>query len=300
MTGFRFAEDDTRFRIFRLAKKGGGYRTIYAPDNAHTWRKLNWVKPLIRNEANRQLQQHLLTRIVHGFCRHASPVTNAKPHVPYQYTLTIDFSNWFNTVTPDHVAHSNLASCVTGFTMPDGCPQQGLCTSPFLANLGTYRLDTQICALKIRLGWFIYTRYADDLSFSSDDLEQLKALEQEVLALVTDYGYEVNPRKTHYQSSRQGRRVITGVGVDAHGVHPLRKLKRKLRAARHREKAESVRGLEEASLVKLPKKHVLKPHRKSPGAPVGSLSFCQDHNRVEFEKRRQAWQAHINAAPYLE
>src|SRR6202034_1585335 len=44
---------------------------------------------------------------------------------------------------------------------------QGACTSPALSNLVTRKLDRRLAGATKKVGW-TYTRYADDLTFSTD------------------------------------------------------------------------------------------------------------------------------------
>ncbi len=62
---------------------------------------------------------------------------------------------------PDETAEAVCLVCVTANQLPQGAP-----TSPILSNLVAYRLDRDLMtfAKTYRLR---YTRYADDISFSS-------------------------------------------------------------------------------------------------------------------------------------
>src|SRR5205085_4168144 len=76
--------------------------------------------------------------------------------------------------------------------LPQGAP-----TSPALANLCAYRLDCRLAALARSVGGH-YTRYADDLAFSGDELLERSArrFQIAVCRIALEEGLEVNTRKT--------------------------------------------------------------------------------------------------------
>ena len=83
---------------------------------------------------------------------------------------------------------------------------QGAPTSPALANLASYRLDTRLTGVAKSVG-ASYTRYADDLAFSGDAdfRRETQHLEVLVAAIALEEGFQVNHHKTRVmrQSQRQ-------------------------------------------------------------------------------------------------
>lgn len=139
-----------------------------------------------------------------------------------------------------------------------GYAGQGLPTSPILANIAAAKMDEDICKLSRRQGRFDnrfrYTRYADDLTFSFNDLRVASILKAEVPRLVREHGFVLNEKKTRLQNAAFGRRVVTGVAVGDDGVYPRRSVKRRLRAARRHGNNPQASGLEEYLKLKVPKK----------------------------------------------
>ena len=121
---------------------------------------------------------------------------------------------------------------------PDGAARQGLPTSPSLANIAATPIDNEIAGLKKpgRFQSFVYTRYADDLTFSCNTLDMIHYLQRVVPLIVRRHGFEVNASKTRIQSARSGMRMITGVAVGRSGIAAPRELKRKIRAGEHQVK----------------------------------------------------------------
>ena len=75
-----------------------------------------------------------------------------------------------------------------------------------------------------------YTRYADDLFFSSDALPGENLL-QAIARAVKAKGFAIQPRKSRVMGPNE-RRMVTGLSV-ARRAQPQRKLRRALRARFH-------------------------------------------------------------------
>jgi hypothetical protein len=121
------------------------------------------------------------------------------------------------------------------------CPQ-GAPTSPGLSNAIVVKMDRRLAGLARHMG-FAYTRYADDLAFSGDDVGQAHALRCLVQRIIQDEGFALNHAKTRVLR-RGTRQRITGVIVnDVLGLS--RQERRRLRAALHqaslRARSEGVR-----------------------------------------------------------
>ena len=85
--------------------------------------------------------------------------------------------------------------------LPQGAP-----TSPSLANLCSYRLDSRLSGLAQSAG-AVYTRYADDLAFSGGERfdRSVARFAAQVAAILMEEGFTVHHRKTRImrQSVRQ-------------------------------------------------------------------------------------------------
>lgn len=175
---------------------------------------------------------------VHGFVQGRNSVTNALAHVgPWRFTLSMDIQDFFDNVRiSDLPEYARNILRKREYLFPGGRAVQGLPCSPILANIAMDAADKMIMKLRKRdrFGWnFVYTRYADDLTFSFNHPAVGKRLEQQVPEILAPLGFKLNPKKTHWQDSRRGRRIITGVAVSDKGVHPTRKLLRQIRVAEH-------------------------------------------------------------------
>ncbi len=238
-------------RIIHIRKKNGSHREIWCPspdEKARLRRQLDRL-----NGFAILMDRH---GVVHGFMPHRSPVTNAVAHRGYAFSLSFDLEDFFNTVTAEHVMNvPGLMSDETCYCFQWGPARQGLPTSPALANIAASAMDNEIMALRTRgrLGWSFgeYTRYADDLTFSFNREYTARWLKEVIPPLVERHRFKINHAKTRLQAASAGRRIITGVAVDD-SLHVPRKMRRKLRAARHQRNRAQAIGLREWARLRLP------------------------------------------------
>ena len=209
-----------RCKTFRLRKKHGGYREITAPKGGLRG---------ILNALNILLQTYdEPTPWAFGFVCGRSVVDNARPHVGKRYILNLDLKDFFPTITRQQVADcltaepfgfSSLATkLISGLATVrtknnEEVLAQGFATSPTLSNFSCREMDKEIAGVAAAQG-ITFTRYADDLTFSSDVdiLRPQGELVQQVKTIVERYGFRLNEEKTHLQ--RRGRRQeVTGLMV---------------------------------------------------------------------------------------
>jgi hypothetical protein len=205
----------------------------------------------------RRLLHELLDRIpphgaAHGYRRGRSVLTYAAPHAGRAVVLRFDLRDFFpsvraarvhalfrtagypaavarlltglctNVVPPDVRQAVPVPEYPSGTRPPTGPPYgdphlpQGAPTSPALANLCVYRLDGRLDALARSLG-ACYTRYADDLAFSGDEVLERSArrFQVQVCRIALEEGFEVHTRKSRFM--RRGvRQQLAGVVVNEH------------------------------------------------------------------------------------
>lgn len=211
---------------FTIPKKSGGVRTITAPDAELKERQRDILKILEKKE--------WLSRHCHGFRKGKGIVTNAKVHCGKKYVLNIDVKDFFPSIRHeaggwDRNMHEH-GPCFHNMVLPQGAP-----TSPYLSNIYMRDFDTQIVGL---LREYVsddiqYSRYADDLTFSSNS----KAIEA-VVGFVTeklrrDLSLTVNTEKTHLMKPGQ-RKEVTGLNVNSGRPTISKKYRKEVRALVHR------------------------------------------------------------------
>ncbi|SDG49079.1 Reverse transcriptase (RNA-dependent DNA polymerase) [Thermoanaerobacter thermohydrosulfuricus] len=233
-------------KIVQIPKRNGEYRTIYVPDKKEKQKFKNLLGELNRKAKN------ILSNAVHGFVPGRSPVTNALAHVGYEYTISFDLEDFFDTVTPEKVS-KYLTKEEKETVFVDGAARQGLPTSPVVANLAAADMDKAILKwIKKTQKNIVYTRYADDLTLSFNEPELIPVIKDKIPEIVKRNGFKINEKKTRVQAAIAGRRIICGIAVDKNGIYPTREVKRRLRAALHQGKIRQAKGLEEWMKLKLP------------------------------------------------
>ncbi len=165
---------------------------------------------------------------------------NADIHKDNRFLLKFDFCNFFQSIKYDKIRelflnlgyNTKIASFLAEMcTYCRELPQGGI-SSPYLSNLVCKRLDDDIkqyCETKgIR-----YTRYADDLFFSSDDKDSLFELKKNIEQLIAPYNSEsfnlqINKRKTKFIAEPWHKKV-TGITINNRSIKVSKKLKRDIR-----------------------------------------------------------------------
>jgi retron-type reverse transcriptase len=237
---------------YTVPKRSGGERVILAPKPE--------LKALQRKILRGLLAQVPAAPAVHGFVPGRSILSNAQAHVGRQVVLKLDLKDFFPSVTYPRVRGlfialgysfalaSALALLCTEYervpAVLDGAARfvsvgprylvQGAPTSPALANLVAWRLDRRLSGLAAKRG-FAYTRYADDLTFSSDSPESANDLRKVVQRIVAEEQFAVNTAKTRL-ARRSARQTVTGLVVND-GISTPRQLRRRMRAILHNAQA---------------------------------------------------------------
>lgn len=186
---------------------------------------LQELKIIQTNIKNRILSQIELPANVHGGVKKRSNISNAKPHQGNKYQFTtdlqefypnIDFKRVYDTFISlkfsPHYSHLLTKFTTWKYELPQGTP-----TSTHIANLVFLKTDLQLIELcnKHEIN---YTRYVDDLTFSSQ--KDFRFLLKELLNVVTSQNFKVNYRKTKYC----GNQTVTGIDVFLNKIDAPKKI----------------------------------------------------------------------------
>ncbi len=210
------------YEHFSIAKKKGGFRDIYAPK-----KELKYLQKSL----NYYLQAYYLIikpKEVFGFVinphyqgEYCNIAENAKVHVNKKFLLNIDLKDFFPSIkaadvykvllgdnfkfTPN-IATAIALLCTYNGKLPTGAP-----TSPVLSNFICLGLDKDIKEYCETFS-ISYSRYADDLSFSSDT-EITSEIIVQIRKIIESRGFTINNKKLHLQNSGC-RQVVTGLTVN--------------------------------------------------------------------------------------
>lgn len=239
------------YRTYKLSKKAGGYRTIDSPDD-----KLK----LVQRNLNDFLQSYYLcvkSNSVHGFVpkfahfeKRVNIVENAKPHIGKKYVLNLDLKDFFDGISAYRIKemffgkhfnfNESVATALTLLVSYNGKLPTGAPTSPVISNFICLELDQCLMEFSKTYG-LTYTRYADDLTFSSNNeiSDMLLLMIKEIIKL---NNFKVNNKKVRIKSSAR-QQLVTGLVVNKK-VNVDRKLIKQVRAMLYHTKTE---GLSEAA-----------------------------------------------------
>ncbi|EHJ53319.1 reverse transcriptase domain-containing protein [Streptococcus macacae] len=164
--------------------------------------------------------------IIQAFEKGKSILTNAQVHRNKKYIVSIDLKDFFDSFTfyrvkeyfeknRDFQLSKEIAMTLANLVCYKSKLPQGAPSSPILTNMIGRILDSRILKIckKYRLK---YTRYADDMTFSTNDDVIIKKLDDflsDLNSIIDNASFKINEKKTRvsYWNSRQ---LVTGLVVN--------------------------------------------------------------------------------------
>ena len=219
-------EIDNCYNTLEIPKKNGDTRTICVPN-----KKLKKVQKKLYNKLliyydEIKTQNNFTSKISHGFEKNRSIVTNAEVHKNKRYVINFDLLDFFPSINFGRVRsyfiknkyfeiNDDIATILAQLTCYKGALPQGAPTSPLIANMICNIMDIRILkiAKKYRLD---YTRYADDLTFSTNNKYFLNDYDKflvDIKNIIHRSGFELNSKKTRLLFSNS-RQEVTGLVVN--------------------------------------------------------------------------------------
>lgn len=214
-----------RYKQFKIKKKSGGFRLITAPLNQSFMLLLRYVNEIFK-------AVYTPSDYAMGFTENRSVVTNANLHKGHNYIFNIDLKDFFPSIHQARVwkrlqlkplsFKQPIANVVAGLCsmkekMEDGSIRyvlpQGAPTSPIITNMICDNLDRRLAGLAKRFG-VVYSRYADDITFSSmhNVYHPMGEFRKELKRIVESQGFVINKDKTRLQKLGS-RQEVTGIIV---------------------------------------------------------------------------------------
>ncbi|MGF1525603.1 MAG: reverse transcriptase family protein [Candidatus Competibacterales bacterium] len=284
----REVDSHSHYHLWTVPKRDGSDRLISAP------------KPRLKAAQRwilREIVEHLPVHdAVHGFVAGRSTLSNAATHAGRHLVVKRDIKDFYPSIHWRRVkgvfrkaGYGEQVATVLALLCteppreilelegrryfvahgPRALPQ-GAPTSPALSNALCLRLDCRLTGLA-RHYRAVYTRYADDLTFSLEATAgaKLGGLLKAVAAVVKAEGFALHPAKD--QILRPGRRqTVTGLVVnqapsDCPPVRIPRGFVRRLRAALHN-RATGKGGVESLAQLRgwIAYLHMVDPERAAP------------------------------------
>ncbi|MBU2774820.1 RNA-directed DNA polymerase [Acidithiobacillus ferrooxidans] len=221
-------------------KRSGGQRTIAQPA-----KETKFIQRWLINNIFDKLPVH---DCASAYKDDASIKNNANANKSHSYLIKLDFRDFFSITSRDLVIHfskhlrhilgaqdiNDIAriSCIRLHSKSDLCLSVGAPSSPVLSNTIMFSFDSEVSAWCAQNG-ITYTRYADDLTFSTGTKGLCSEIESFVKDVTQELDYpdlSINFKKTTHLSKKYQRR-ITGVIIKNCGALSLgRNRKREISA----------------------------------------------------------------------
>ncbi len=214
-----------RYKQFKIKKKSGGFRLITAPKNQSFMLLLRYVNEIFK-------AVYTPSDYAMGFTEGRSVVTNANIHKGHNYVFNIDLKDFFPSIHQTRVRNRLMLKPML-FTQPVANLLAGLCsmktekddgnvrcvlpqgapTSPIVTNMICDNLDRRLAGLAKSFG-VVYSRYADDITFSSmHNVYQVPGeFRKELKRIIEGQGFTMNDAKTRLQKLGS-RQEVTGIIV---------------------------------------------------------------------------------------
>ncbi len=226
---------DKKYRIFDIPKKSGGTRTINAPEKSLSLLQKRLCGLLYESVTEIQGSNPNFWRASHGFQKKRTIISNAEVHRRRRFVFNVDIENFFGTLNFGRVRgffihdknfslDPTVATIIAQIACHENALPQGSPCSPVISNLIGNILDSRLLALA-RDARCTYTRYADDLTFSTN--ETLFPTEIAVNVHSSEWiagkrlckeieraGFKLNVGKTR-MSLHHSRQTVTGLVVNS-------------------------------------------------------------------------------------
>ncbi|MCK9614113.1 MAG: reverse transcriptase domain-containing protein [Candidatus Omnitrophica bacterium] len=239
--------EDKKYYNFTIPKKSGEQRVICAP--------INGLKIIQQKISQVLFCIYRPKSSVNGFVSSRNIVTNAKVHCNKKFVLNIDLENFFPSIhfgriqgmfmawpyNCNHEVAKTLAQiCCCNKKLPQGAP-----TSPIISNMICSKMDSELQGLANNFRCR-YTRYSDDLTFSTSsakfpiELAKYTLLSGNKTLVVGGHlkeiieknnGFRINYRKIRLQEFNH-RQSVTGI-ITNKFPNVKRKYVRQIRAMLH-------------------------------------------------------------------
>lgn len=232
---YKVKEND-KYKTISIPKKNGGSREINIPSKhlRNIQKKIAYLiqESIEYNDKAPESKQNLY----HGFVKGKSIFTNAKIHKNKKFIFNIDINDFFESINfgrvrgvlmknQDLSLSHEVASFIAHIACRDQKLPQGSPLSPILSNMIGAILDRRLSVLAHKNGCS-YSRYADDITFSTNKKEFPKAIAKKeagqdhvwsagdsLINIIKKSGFIINDSKTRMQY-KNSRQEVTGLVVN--------------------------------------------------------------------------------------
>lgn len=269
-------------KIFNIPAKSGGQREIFHPS-----KKLKTIQYWLIHNVFNKMYVHESSM---AYKKETSTLLNASKHKDNRFFLRIDLEkffpsisfqdlhpylkDWHSTSKPRWDLDSDAMDLIRNVCFyKDDKLAIGYPCSPVISNIVMANFDKEVVQLvsKEQYGKAVYTRYADDMVFSTNVPNACQAIKKEIFDLIRNNAspqIAVNFSKTKTGSSTGGSASVTGLKILTGGNITI-----------HKEQKNHIR-----LLLSLFKKGVLA--KEDEKKLIGHLSYIQ-HVAPDFYSKMQ-------------
>ena len=202
---------ERNYKIYKIKKHNGKYRTIYSPSPL--------LKKIQRNILKNILNERKISKYAKAYHKNISLKDNASPHINKKIILKLDIIDFFENIEypliyeksfnevffPKSIGHLLTYLCTYESRLPQGAP-----TSSYISNLVMKDFDEEI-GKWCENNNISYTRYSDDMTFSGDF--NPSTIIKKVRKELYKYNLKINNKKIHVITNSQQQNV-TGIIVN--------------------------------------------------------------------------------------
>ncbi len=214
---------DFSYETFSVSKRNGWKREIFAPNKE--------LKKVQKDILHKLEYSYFLPKFVTAFRKWISIKDNAKYHKNKKIVINIDIKDFFPSVKVNMIKErlkyydfdNDKIEKFVKYTTVNWFLPQWAPTSPFIANFVFLPVDYIILNLLKKYDEDIsYTRYADDITFSSDNENIKNAIRIITESILPKYGFQANKKKTTvYRNHR--KQLVTWLVVNERVSYPRNK-----------------------------------------------------------------------------
>lgn len=220
-----YANRIKRYTEWLVPKRNGeGFRRISSP--------MANLRRVQRAIAKGLSESYSPLKCVYGFVCKRNVAMNALQHTRKRTVLTLDLKDFFPSISAPRVRGlfmkamdfpQDVADTLTNLVCYEGSLPQGAPTSPVISNMICFRMDRALLNFAANSG-LTYTRYADDLVFSSTSAYSARKMvdwgknavdgvNRFIIDTIESNGFEINERKVHV-ANRGSRQTVNGIIVN--------------------------------------------------------------------------------------
>lgn len=229
-----------RYKVHTIEKRHNRGKRIIAQPTA----EIKLIQKITQRYLSEKLPIHDCAK---AYRRNTSIKDHATPHASNNFLLKIDFKDFFASIkSKDFSTHLEKLIKIDQesaeifarifFWRPKGSNNMILATgapsSPWLSNTILIDFDTRVADYCRSVG-VVYTRYADDLAFSTNNANVLGEILLKVRSICTEIDYPkliINEEKTVFTSKKHNRTLVGLVLSNDGAVSIGRDRKREIRA----------------------------------------------------------------------